>query len=101
MSMSVIKGLPKLFQGRKTRARGVLVFSWRLDPNFSAVAIFHRPAFLQHGNSVTAIAWIVPMVCLALLWAKPGLGEPILSRVERKFSRFAQNRRLAVLGIGA
>ena len=47
------------------------------------------------------IAWVIPAVCLALLRPKPGLGEPILSAIERSFSRFAQNRRLAVLAIGA
>ena len=45
--------------------------------------------------------WVVLAVCLALVWPKPGLGEPFLAWIERKFSEFARNRRLAVLSIGA
>jgi hypothetical protein len=52
-------------------------------------------------SSVPTIIWIVLAVCLVLVWPKPGLGEPILSWIERKFSQFARNRRLVVLAIGA
>ena len=45
--------------------------------------------------------WIVLAVCLALLWPDPGLDEPILAWAERKFSRFARNKRLAIVAIGA
>src|ERR1700688_5123098 len=38
---------------------------------------------------------------LALVCSKPGLCEPILAWLERKFSQFARNRRLAVVAIGA
>ena len=44
--------------------------------------------------------WIILAVCFALVWPKPGLSEPILAWMERKFSGFARNRRLAVVAIG-
>ena len=47
------------------------------------------------------INWIALAACLLLVWPKPGLGEPILAWIERKFSEFARNRRLAVAAIGA
>src|SRR5216683_4444328 len=46
-------------------------------------------------------SWIIPAVCFALVWPKPGLSEPILAWMERKFSEFGQNRRLAVVAVGA
>jgi hypothetical protein len=49
---------------------------------------------------VQKLDWIVLAVCLALVWPKPGLGEPFLVWIERKFSQFARNRRLAVVSIG-
>ncbi len=45
--------------------------------------------------------WIILAVCAALVWLMPGWGEPILACIEREFSRFAGNRRLAVVAIGA
>ena len=45
--------------------------------------------------------WIILAVCLALVWPKPGLGEPFLAWIERKFSQFARSKRLAVVTIGA
>jgi len=45
--------------------------------------------------------WIVPSMCMALVWPNPGLGEPILTWMERKFSQCARNRRLAVMSMGA
>jgi len=52
-------------------------------------------------DSVQILDWIVLAVCLALVWPKPGFCEPILGGIERKFSGFARNKRLAVAAIGA
>jgi hypothetical protein len=43
---------------------------------------------------------IVLAVCLCLTWPEHGFGEPILAWIEHRFSRFAQNRRLAIIAIG-
>jgi hypothetical protein len=45
--------------------------------------------------------FIVPAACLLLVWPRLGFGEPFFARIERAFSQFARNRRLAVLAIGA
>ncbi len=45
--------------------------------------------------------WIVVAVCVALAWPNPGLGEPLVTWGTRKFSVFAQHKRLAVLAVGA
>jgi hypothetical protein len=45
--------------------------------------------------------WIVIGICLVFVWPKPGLGEPLFQWIERNFSEFARNRRLAVAAIGA
>jgi hypothetical protein len=45
--------------------------------------------------------WIILAVCLALVWPRPGLGEPIMGSIERAFCRFARNKRLAVAAVGA
>jgi hypothetical protein len=50
---------------------------------------------------VPFINWIVLAICLLLLCLKLGLAEPILSWIERKFSRFARRKRLAIGAIGA
>jgi hypothetical protein len=50
---------------------------------------------------VSKLDWVVLLVCLALVWPKPGLGEPILAWFERRFSQFARTRWLAVVTIGA
>jgi hypothetical protein len=50
---------------------------------------------------VPFILWILLAVCLLLVWPRPGLGEPILTRIERVFSQFARKKRLAVAAIGA
>jgi hypothetical protein len=50
---------------------------------------------------VSKLDWILLAVCLALVWPKPGLGEPILDWMERQFAQFARNKRLAVASIGA
>jgi hypothetical protein len=50
--------------------------------------------------SVHSIHWIILTVCLLLLWPKPGLGEPILARMERRFAQFARNKQIAVAAIG-
>src|SRR6202140_5317494 len=50
--------------------------------------------------SVHSIHWIILAVCLLLLWPRPGLGEPILARMERIFAQFARNKRIAVAAIG-
>jgi hypothetical protein len=47
------------------------------------------------------INWIILAVCLFLVWPKPGLGDPILTLLERRFAAFAQHRRLAILAVGA
>jgi len=64
-----------------------------------ATLLFAVPS--RPTDSVEKIVWVVIAVCLALLWPKPGLGEPILAWVEQKFVRFAQNRRVIVVAIGA
>jgi hypothetical protein len=58
---------------------------------------------LRNGieSSVQLIDWIVLVVCLALVWPEPGFGGPILGGIERKFSRLARSKRLAVAAIGA
>ena len=50
---------------------------------------------------MSKLDWIILAVCLAIVWPKPGLGEPILAWMERKFSQFAGNKRLAIVAIGA
>ena len=50
---------------------------------------------------MSKLEWIILAVCLALVSPKAGFGEPILAWLERKFSQFAANRRLAVVAIGA
>jgi hypothetical protein len=50
---------------------------------------------------VQTLDWIVAAVCIALAWPNPGLGEPLVTWGTRKFSEFAQHKRLAVLVIGA
>jgi hypothetical protein len=50
---------------------------------------------------VSNLDWIILTICLGLVWPKPGLGEPMLAPVERAFSRFARNKRLALAAIGA
>jgi len=55
----------------------------------------------MNGPLMPYIIWILLGVCLALVWPRPGLGEPILAWIERKFSQFARNKRLAVLALGA
>jgi hypothetical protein len=50
---------------------------------------------------VSKLDWIILGGCLALVWPKPGLGDPILLRLERMLSRFARNKRLAVVAVGA
>jgi hypothetical protein len=55
---------------------------------------------LSPMDSMQKLDWIVLAVCLALVWPKPGLAEPILDWIERKFSEFARNKRLAVATIG-
>jgi hypothetical protein len=52
-------------------------------------------------DSMQILDWIVLAVCLALVLPKPGFGEPILGGIERKFSGFARNQRLAVAAVGA
>src|SRR5580700_11358758 len=52
-------------------------------------------------DSMQIVDWIVLGVCLALVLPKPGFGEPILGGIERKFSGFARNQRLAVAAVGA
>jgi hypothetical protein len=47
------------------------------------------------------MTWIVLVVSLLLLWPKPGFGDPILARVERRFAEFARNPKLAIGAIGA
>jgi hypothetical protein len=51
-------------------------------------------------DSVQKLEWAVLAVCLALVWPKPGFGEPILDWIERKFSELARNKRLTVAAIG-
>lgn len=52
-------------------------------------------------SSVQFINLIIFAGCLALVWPMPGLGEPILGWIERKFAQFARNRRLSVVSVGA
>jgi hypothetical protein len=50
---------------------------------------------------VSKLDWSILAVSLALVWPKPGLGEPILARIERTFAQFARNKRLAIAAVGA
>jgi hypothetical protein len=50
---------------------------------------------------VSKLEWIVLAVCVALLLPSTGWGEPVFAWIEVKFSRFAQNRWLAIVAIGA
>jgi hypothetical protein len=50
---------------------------------------------------VWKLDWIILAVSLILILPETEFGEPILGWVERKFSQFARNRRLAVVAIGA
>ena len=45
--------------------------------------------------------WIVLAICLGLAWPMPGLGEPYLGLIEKKFSRFAKNKWAALVTIGS
>ena len=56
---------------------------------------------LRPTDFVQKLDWIVLAICVALVWPKPGLGELILAWIEREFSQFARNKRLALLAIGA
>jgi hypothetical protein len=53
--------------------------------------------------SVFKLVWVLPAICLALIWPviwpKPGLGELLFGSLERRFSRFARNKRLALVAI--
>src|SRR3979490_3120682 len=44
--------------------------------------------------------WIVLAICLGLAWPMLGLAEPYLSLVEKRFSQFARNKRVALVAIG-
>jgi hypothetical protein len=50
---------------------------------------------------VSNLEWIVLAICLALLVPSTGWGESVFACLEARFSRFAQNRRLAIITIGA
>ena len=50
---------------------------------------------------MSKLEWIVLAICLALVAPATSWGEPALAWIEGKFSRFAQNRRLAIVAIGA
>ena len=52
-------------------------------------------------SPVQFIDLIILAACLLLIWPEPGLGEPFLGWIERKFARFARNKRLSVISIGA
>jgi hypothetical protein len=56
---------------------------------------------LRPTDFVQKLDWIVLAIGVALVWPKPGLGELILAWIEREFSQFARNKRLALLAIGA
>ena len=56
---------------------------------------------LRPTDFVQKLDWIVLAICVALVWPKPGLGELILAWLEREFSQFSRNKRLALLAIGA
>ena len=56
---------------------------------------------LRPTDFVQKLVWIVFAIGVALVWPKPGLGELILAWIEREFSQFARNKRLALLAIGA
>ena len=44
--------------------------------------------------------WIVIVVCIAFTWSSSGFGEPLLTRVERSFLRFARDKKIALAAIG-
>ncbi len=50
---------------------------------------------------MSKLEWIIAAVCLVLVMPATCWGQPILSRIEEEFSRFAQRKRLAVVTLGA
>ena len=50
---------------------------------------------------MSKLNWIVAAICIAVIWPEPALGTPIFALIERKFTQFAQNKRLALAAIGA
>ena len=50
---------------------------------------------------VQKLDWIVLAICLGLAWPMPGLAEPFLSLVEKKFSQFAQHKWASLVAIGS
>ena len=50
---------------------------------------------------VKHLDWILVAFCLALVAPATSWGEPAFTWIEGKFSRFAQNRRLAIIAVGA
>jgi len=50
---------------------------------------------------VPKLDWILLAACLlVLVWPRQEWGEPVLAWIERKFSEFARNERLAIVGMG-
>lgn len=45
--------------------------------------------------------WIVLAICLGLTIPIPGLGEPVISRIEEHFARFARHKRASIAAVGA
>jgi hypothetical protein len=67
-------------------------------------AVCRAFVFVLHSGTIGLVRnleWVIPAICLALVWPKSGFGEPILARIEQTFSRFAQNKRRAVVALGA
>jgi len=49
---------------------------------------------------VSNLDWVFLAACAILVWPKPGLGESIFARIDQAFSRFARNKRRAVMALG-
>ena len=45
--------------------------------------------------------WIILAICIGLTWQMPGLGDPVVVLMERRFAQLARNKLLSLAGIGA
>jgi hypothetical protein len=50
---------------------------------------------------VQKLDWIVLAICFGLAWPMPGLGEPYLGLIEKKFAQFGRNTGVALATIGS
>ncbi len=45
--------------------------------------------------------WIMLVICFGLAWPTPGLGEPVIAWIEKKFAQFARNKWVALAALGS